>query len=274
MLTIETDKRECPICGGNAVRATEHYPAAYWRCEACGTSHLFPQPSGAELDDFYEQYHAGTSENVGFARFEARTAQDFPTKASLVQQMLAGSRAPHNCNWRVLDVGCGKGVFVRELQRLGIDAEGIDVSTEAIQAGAAAGVTSLRSGHVETQSEWHGRFDAVTMFATIEHSPDPLALVRAAHYVLKPGGLLFLDTGVCDDFAARWVPGLIQWYHPPEHLFVFSTHGLRHLMTRAGFAVAALDRRGKAAAQRSRRPCRLRGDHDAFRQRRIRAHAA
>ena len=41
-----------------------------------------------------------------------------------------------------------------------------------------------------------GTFDVVTFWATIEHLPDPGAMLRHIFDILKPGGRLFLDTGI------------------------------------------------------------------------------
>ena len=142
---------------------------------------------------------------------------------------------------RVLDVGCGKGFFVRELTGCGVQAEGIDISQAAIQEGSRLGISGLHAGRIEDRTDWHGCFDAVTAWATIEHLLDPLSFLQALRRVLKPGGLLFLDTGLGGDFVDRWAPGLIQWYDVPQHLFVFSRLGMERLLHDARFALAEFD---------------------------------
>ena len=60
--------------------------------------------------------------------------------------------------------------------------------------------------------------------------------------MLRPQGVLFLDTGVSHDFVDRWAPGMTQWYEASEHMFVFSVKGLQCLLERSGFRIEFLDR--------------------------------
>jgi SAM-dependent methyltransferase len=124
---------------------------------------------------------------------------------------------------------------------LGFKAEGIDASHAGVEAGGQLGIAGLHAGLLEQQTSWDGRFDAVTAWATIEHLPSPREFLRAAHRLLKPGGLLFLDTGLADDFVDRMAPGLVQWFDSPQHLFVFSAAALKGLLAEVGFLVLKVD---------------------------------
>lgn len=177
-----------------------------------------------------------------FADFEDRMAADFPAKARVVAHHLGWRPGNLGGPPRILDVGCGKGFFVRELSRFGFQVEGIDLSATAIKAGTEKwGISGLRVGRLEFQEDWADRFDAVTAWATIEHTPDPRAFLKSISRCLKPGGYLFLDTGLAGDFIDRYAPGLIQWYDAPQHLFVFSRSGLEILLKESGFSIISCD---------------------------------
>jgi SAM-dependent methyltransferase len=202
---------------------------------------LNPQPSAEFLESFYETFHGRAKEGALFAEFESRTAADFPAKARIVLESLRGAITEQGEPHPTLDVGCGKGLFVREMAGLGFMAEGIDVSRAGVEAGRLLGIGGLHAGQLEHQTNWAGRFDAVTAWATIEHLSSPREFLSAAHRVLRPGGLLFLDTGLADDFVDRMAPGLVQWFDAPQHLFVFSATGLKRLLDEAGFSVLKVD---------------------------------
>ena len=74
----------------------------------------------------------------------------------------------------------------------------------------------------------------VTCLQTIEHVPEPLALCREAHRVLKAGGALAL---VCHDRRA-WSARLLGRRSPiydVEHLQLFDRRTVRGLLERSGF---------------------------------------
>jgi SAM-dependent methyltransferase len=236
-----TEAPRCPICSGSTDQASSRNHYAYWRCVQCGTAHLHPPPSTDFFPEFYDTFHLPAIDGGIFEDFEIRASADFPAKARIVMQSLANLGAPQPGAVRVLDVGCGKGHFVRELHQLGLQAEGIDLSVRAVNEGKKLGIEGLHAGRLEQRSDWELRFDAVTSFATIEHVPCPAHFLKATSFILKPGGLLFLDTGLADDAVDRWAPGLIQWYDAPQHLFVFSCAGMKRLLQEAGFTVLRVD---------------------------------
>lgn len=231
----------CPICSGETEQASAHVPYAYWRCHACGTAHLHPQPGPDDLATFYESFHEPDGE---FAAFEDRMALDFPQKARRVAASVRAQAADtrQTGSPRVLDVGCGKGLFVRALRDVGLDAEGFDISHTAVETGTKdLGITGLRAGDLDKQTDWHGRFAAVTVWATIEHVAEPVQFLATIGHFLEPGGQLFLDTGLAGDLVDRWIPGMTQWYDPPQHLYVFSRGGIEHLLAEAEFTLKSFD---------------------------------
>lgn len=65
-------------------------------------------------------------------------------------------------------------------------------------------------------------FDVVGAFATLHHLYDPRELVREAHRVLKPGGLLYTDHDIERSFVRRF-----RW--PLRAYRAFFDHGPRYL---------------------------------------------
>lgn len=205
-----------------------------YRCGRCHTAFVSPTPSPAFLEAFYDSYHRPLSEGGEYASFEERAAQDFDAKSKHMRSVLGAGR------WRTLDVGCGKGHFLKACEPNGWDSQGIDLSSSAVESARKLGLVA-HVGRLEEHAAHLGLFDAVSFWATIEHLPDPFSMLRAMRAVLKPGGYVFLDTGIGWDWLDRGLPGRTQWYDPPQHLFVFSRNGIVRLMERAGFEIVAID---------------------------------
>jgi SAM-dependent methyltransferase len=229
----ESEVPKCVACGGVGHPHLMLGSHRLYRCEECGNSFCHPVPSDEALADYYRSYHLSAEEGGLYDVVDARMQADFPAKLVMIQKL-----GPVG---RLLDVGCGKGFFVDYCCRRGIDAAGIDLSASAIEYAKLNLEGRYYCGVLEHAGEraedLGGLFDTITMWATIEHVSDPESLLRAAVSRLKVGGMVHLDTGIGNDWMDRWLPGNVQWYDPPQHLFVFSERGLKRLCERVGFRV-------------------------------------
>lgn len=225
---------KCVICDGASRPHWMLGSHRLYRCDGCGNSFCYPVPTDEELAHYYRTYHLSASEGGLYDVVDARMQADFPAKLAMIRKL-----GPVG---RLLDVGCGKGYFVDYCSRQGIQAQGIDLSASAIEYAKANHQGEYYCGKLEQASELGFEdpdqlFDTMTMWATIEHVSDPASLLRAAMSRLNVGGMLHLDTGIGNDWMDRWLPGNVQWYDPPQHLFVFSEQGMRKLCEDVGFKI-------------------------------------
>lgn len=109
-----------------------------------------------------------------------------------------------------LEVGCGAGDLLRELEKRGFEGLGIDYSTEAI--GYATESLSGDKIKIEKKSvdDIHGEYSIVIASDVIEHYEDDIAFLRKLTDRLKPGGHLLVTVpahmdkwGANDDFAGH-----------------------------------------------------------------------
>ena len=97
---------------------------------------------------------------------------------------------------RVLDVGCGEGVFAAELARAGVQVVGIDAAEEPLRR-ARARHPELDLRLVDGEGDWplpDAGFDAVWAGEVIEHVADTAAWLSEVRRVLRSGGALLLST--------------------------------------------------------------------------------
>lgn len=106
---------------------------------------------------------------------------------------------------RVLDVGCGGGLFLTKMRDLGAKVTGLELSdTRAAYAQTRHGLDVIKRPVEDPYWEnHHGTFDVVTLWDVIEHVNAPAATLEAATKLLRPGGMLFIDTPCRDAFYHR-----------------------------------------------------------------------
>jgi SAM-dependent methyltransferase len=219
----------CPCC--NALRWEARWPG-FVICRTCG---LMTVEGHFPLEELKKEY--------GEDYFRGREYVDYVADADVQRKLLAGHLrrmaryvAPGT---PVLEVGCAYGYFLRLLRPAHPGSIGVDVSTSAVAAARADGLDAREGDLLEL--DLRGPFGAVCLWDTVEHLPDPGAVLRRGVDLLSPGGYLFLTTGDFGSWLAR-AQGL-RWrqIHPPTHLFYFTRRSLTLLCGRIGLTVVALE---------------------------------
>ena len=229
---------KCLICDGPLVKSVKSNFYQYYTCNSCMTSQLIPFPSQEELEMLYNKFHLSDEEGGSYDWIEERIKADFPKKIELVKEYT------NNSTPMLLDVGCGKGFFIESCIKNKISATGIDVSKSGVDY--AASVLKVKAEQIDIVNfskriEHQNSYDVITLWATIEHLPNPQEVFNAIYACIKPGGLFFMDTGLGNDMFEKFLPGHSQWYDAPQHLFVYSVEGLKLLLGNAGFNILKID---------------------------------
>lgn len=102
---------------------------------------------------------------------------------------------------RLLDVGCGTGTLTAGFGALGLDAVGVDVVSDFVEAARVRyPELTFRAGSAEALPFDEASFDYVVLLSLLEHVDDWRRVVSEAVRVLRPGGVLVVTT------TNRWCP--------------------------------------------------------------------
>lgn len=238
----------CPLCGESPVtlhlraknaqipreyRITEERLGScwdLWRCNRCGLIFSDWRLTQEELERLYrsmeDALYDSEDENRRrtFRKDLARIAQSLPKEKSDIS---------------LLDIGCATGLFLVEAKERGWRIAGIDVSSWAIGRARERGIQNLHEGTAFSYPANPASFDVITLLDTIEHDPDPAALLERVQMLLKPGGLLYITTPDIGGITAR-IFGARWWGMNPLHLTYFSRAPMKLLLERHGFDVLSI----------------------------------
>ncbi|MBN2293539.1 MAG: class I SAM-dependent methyltransferase [Pirellulales bacterium] len=238
--------RECPLCGSDRANIVYRRPRdgrsdGFWTlvsCTNCGMVYLRERIDySLQREEFdwadtfpaQRQRRRKTSGNI-FRRLRRRLRAERSLKT-----MAVISR--HKSGGRLCDFGCGTGKLLAHAVE-DFSAVGIDISPRQAE-GARQRVpdASIVVAPVVETNLQHASFDVVTMQSFIEHESNPMAALRAAWNLLKPGGVLVIKTPNHNCWN-RYLRG-DRWcgYRFPDHCNYYTMETLAASTLRAGFRI-------------------------------------
>jgi len=225
---MKTEKISCPICQ----RCTEEVKLwtkntfQYVRCVTCGLNYINPQLSDEAVADIYS--------NVLYDQKSERLDLLLPTlykyKAGLLKKF-----DRFRSTDQLLDVGCFKGFFLYSASQRGWKTFGTEVSVPATRfAGRELGQQVFLGDLLQLPQLEQFDFDVVTLFDVIEHLSRPYLYLKKAHGLLRPGGLLYMET---PNFHAlpRFVLGKKWTVFNSLHRYYFTPRTMTRILQRVGF---------------------------------------
>lgn len=236
----------CPFCGGDA-RTVEFVKKGftYVSCDACASLFVSPRPEEAMLIEWATHSEAVSFWGTDFYRATAqsRREQIFRPRARYVADLAGRLGSPKT----LLDIGAGYGLFLEEVRETGAFDRVVGLEPDPALAGVC------RAEGFEIIEQWLESYDPggdppadfATAFEVLEHVFDPLAFVRAAAKVVRPGGLILFTTLAASGFDIQVLWENSRSVSPPQHLNFPSVRGLRAAVERSGLEVVSLTTPGK-----------------------------
>jgi len=240
----------CCVCG-----AAEHRTVAYGRdwqyrtvdrsfswatCLHCGHFYVTEIPQKAEVGRLYPvslKNYEDFDRNPGVA-FRVKAYLDGRSFRRISKHLPPGSS--------LLDVGCASGMFLDAVRaycpnftRL----EGVEISPEAGRVAERKGY-HVHKGLIE-DVESGATYDAIVLQQVIEHVFDPVETLAKLWRMLKPGGLLMMETPSLDCLDRALFRGYWEGYHIPRHFNIWTEQGMGSLLAKAGFVNFRVERKIK-----------------------------
>lgn len=204
-------------------------------CRACGLVQVQPRPTAAEEKDFYSanMQDLGRDKEIDYVKLRANQTADTVRHADLAETLTPDRGA------RVLDVGSGYGFYLREMADRGYtDLLGVEIgaSRRALAMEHAPAIRMI-DADVTACGDDIGTFDLVTCFHVLEHTVDPVAVLRSLGCLVSPGGTLLVEVPNVRELMAEAVPAYDRFYWIRAHLQYFDAGTLRDCFARAGLEV-------------------------------------
>ena len=210
----------CPLCG--SMKTKTLFINSNWRiatCQNCTIAWTEPPPCKIKYEE--KNFHS---------QFGFRDIAELPSqwkKGVLMQvDLLARHLWPKA---RILEIGCGEGLFLKELSRRDFDVYGIEASKTAAETARKSGLNVTTGYFPDTQLS--GPFDAVVMLHVLEHIPKPIDFLNQLGKTAS-GAIILLVQSNWKGLVPRYYKQ--KWYAwvPEQHFWHFTPKGLNLLLKR------------------------------------------
>lgn len=131
-------------------------------------------------------------------------------------------------NQKLLDIGCGGGIFTESAAQAGAKVTGIDLSEDLLEVAKLhlyESKLNIDYQHISAEdfaSKNQNKYDIITCFELLEHVPDPSSIVKACAKMVKPGGCVFFST--INRTLKAWALAIVA----AEHIIKIVPQGSHH----------------------------------------------
>ncbi|MCP4367207.1 MAG: methyltransferase domain-containing protein [Deltaproteobacteria bacterium] len=247
---------KCPLCNSKGIFSfkgrdflfdkTETYQ--YMQCNHCAAVYQEPMPSYDQIVKYYPQNYGVYTKIPPLKRFSFSrlgvlnyqynyTDLKIPLMFKMLSPVFSAFKYRDTIryipNGRGLDIGCGNGKFIRDMNSLGWLFEGVEFNSIAVNICRNAGLKVFH-GDLLAAGFKDNSFDVITARHVIEHIPDPAIFMREIVRILKNGGRLVIKTPNSKALGRRWFGP--HWFNndAPRHLILFSSVNLKMLADHFG----------------------------------------
>jgi SAM-dependent methyltransferase len=223
----------CSLCGGERVRAlfrTKGY--AVVRCEGCGLLYRNPGIRPERLGDLYAGH---------YSRFlTGDYSRDRQRRYRLVMDAFDPLFAD-GAGRRLLDFGCGAGLFLDLAYERGFECYGVDLSEDSVATARErpSGAHAYFGSPADVPEIAAGGFDVVTMWSVLAHLATPVEDLTMLRGLLADDGALLILTVNANSLLLK-AHGPAWSGFTRNHLKIYSPSNLPLLLRRAGFEAVVM----------------------------------
>jgi 2-polyprenyl-3-methyl-5-hydroxy-6-metoxy-1,4-benzoquinol methylase len=201
------------------------------RCKDCGFMYANPRlvaPDCFQVPTFDPQWVL-THSDKRFSK-ESLQVRDYQSTRTFLDRY-------YPQKGKLLEIGCGFGYLLDFFKQQGWDVTGV----EPLKAGCLHAKTKFKIEVVPTIVEDAGfednAIDVTLMMHVIEHVPDPAGTLKEIYRILKPGGLLVLETPRYDTWTFKILGKRERSLSCNGHIYFFTGNTLQAMATKVGFQV-------------------------------------
>lgn len=227
---------DCPVCE-SCEKETAFMKDwfTFSRCLNCGMIYLNPRLNDKATYEFYNSEWNTIYNEQKFDAITIATSMDDKINhrnLELIKKIKANNGA-------LLEVGIGKGYFLKKAQEMGYDVYGVELNKKNCESAIKllGDPDRVFNSDIHDAKFKEDRFDVIYMRDVFEHVPNPRKLLAEFNRIGKKGCVIFIEVPNIEGWIYKIVKERHVCIFAFEHLNYWSPETLSKLLKSSGFTV-------------------------------------
>ncbi len=214
--------KQCQLCKKYLVQFDVHGRTNMWFCTAC---RFYQYGILAGEDAYHLEYHEF------YDKYRGRKLRTAAVRLHRIESLLEQDRP-----LSLLDIGSSLGVTLEAANKRGWNAVGVDISRDTVHYCNERGLESYHYSGFKLPFP-DCSFDALTAWHVIEHVENALDTLVEWRRVLRPGGVMVLETPDASTFKVGLLQKRYRRFWIPEHTYAFTPATLKQFVINSGLEI-------------------------------------
>ncbi|MFQ5769977.1 MAG: class I SAM-dependent methyltransferase [bacterium] len=245
MVIKQLETVNCLVCGSDKYQLKFNAPDRFHlnagnkyrivTCSHCGFVYLNPRPKLESVAEFYQSdnYQPFLSTQTTFNLWDklyywTRTYSVRHKRRKIEQLKSRG---------KILDIGCGTGEFLHEMQINGWQVVGIEKERQAAEFAQRAYGLKVFTKELSKINYLKKSFDVITLWHVLEHLHDPVNILKIVKELLKDDGMILIAVPNIASFDAWFYRNNWVALDAPRHLYHFMPATVKKISQAAGLEI-------------------------------------
>ena len=204
------------------------------KCNECGLIYVSPRLKEKYINKLYAKSYYG-EDNTGGITDYWNDPKNRLHKAQYLFNIVESIRTITK-NDKILDIGCGKGDFIKLLKSKGFSAVGTEYSKFACRELKSQGF-EIHNGDVAKGLLEGNTYDTIVSSSVIEHVYSPKSFLKSIYNLLNKDGIFLCTTDIAEHFLKKEGTSWKQ-LTPDVHLYYFGKNSFKNYFNCTGFIEA------------------------------------
>ncbi len=211
------------------------------QCNGCGLVYVNPRMNELKLAELYNVSKTSISEWATVNQRDVEHDKHKIKKFKIAIRLLKKHKKDIK---NIFDLGCSTGIFLGLTANEGWVPFGSDVNHKLVSVNKSKFNDNIKlqiGNRIDFPDKY---FDVVTLFDSIEHTLNPIAILKEVKRALQDKGLVVISTPNINGLFPKLTYLLLgrtigAWEHPtpPGHVFQFSPKTLKKILEKAGLEI-------------------------------------